>query len=186
MARQAPQIRDATPDDAEALLDLWSLTSRQAETSPRAVGDAERALANGAANPDERLLVALVDDVIVAAMQLSRGPLSPLVVDTAVHSSFLLVHPDYRRHGLGRALMEAAVSWAEEKDVHQITAITGTNRDTNRFFVRLGMATFANVRYASTPVLRKKLSGERARSGNRHLVEVLAQRRTMRRRQADA
>lgn len=184
MGRQPVHIRDATPADAEALLSLWSRTTRHADSSPRALRDAERALANLAVDPDERLLVATVRQRVVGALQLRRGPVSPLVLDSAVHTSFLLVEPEHRKHGLGRALMEAAVLWAEEKDVHQITAITDTNRDTNRFFVRLGMSTLATVRSAPTAGLRKKLSSERARpDGNRHLGEVLAQRRSMRRRQ---
>jgi hypothetical protein len=43
------------------------------------------------------------------------------------------------------------------------------------------------VRHSATGALRKKLSTERSRvtgGGNRHLIEVLAQRRSMRRRQA--
>ncbi len=186
MPRQAPQIREAVPDDAEALLELWSTSARNPDTSPRALEDAQRALANLAADPDERMLVAVVDDEVVAALQLSRGPISPLVLETVVHTSFLLVLPAHRKRGYGHALMEAAVAWAEEKDVNQITAITDTNRDTNRFFARLGLATLASVRYSPTQSLRKRLSSDRGRpSGlsNRHLVELLAQRRSMRRRQ---
>jgi GNAT superfamily N-acetyltransferase len=100
-----------------------------------------------------------------------------------VHSSFLLVLPAYRRHGYGHALMDAALSWAEEKDITQITVVTDGNRETNRFFARLGLGTLGNVRHAHTGSLRKKLAAERARgSGNRQLVEVLAHRRSMRRR----
>lgn len=184
MRRQPVHIRDATPEDAEVLLHLWSRTSRQAETSGRALRDAQRALANLAADPDERLVVATIEDQVVAALQLTRAPVSPLALESVVHTSFLLVEPEHRKHGVGRALMEAAVQWAEEKDVHQITAITDADRDTNRFFVRLGMSTLATIRSAPTVALRKKLSLERTRpSGNRHLGEVLAQRRTMRRRQ---
>jgi N-acetylglutamate synthase-like GNAT family acetyltransferase len=188
MPRQAAHIREAAPGDAEALLDLWSSAVRKGDTSGREVEDAQRALANLAANPDERLLVAELPEGIVAALHLSRGPLSPLVLETVVHTSFLLVRPALRRQGYGHALMEAAVAWAEEKDVSQITAVTDNNRDTNRFFARLGLSTFAHVRHASTPALRKKLSVERGRvgsHGNRHLMEVLAQRRSMRRRQTD-
>ena len=186
MPRLAPQIRDAGPDDATDLLRLWAETSRSGENSPRAQDDAERALAGLAADPDKRLLVAEVDGAVVAAMQVTRAQMSPLVVDDVVHTSFLLVRPEHRRHGYARALMEAAVTWAEEKDITEITAITDTNRETNRFLARLGLATMATVRHSSTVALRKKLTVERGRVGgshNRHLVEVLAQRRSMRRRQ---
>jgi GNAT superfamily N-acetyltransferase len=187
MPRQAPRIRDAGPEDAWDLLDLWAAVSGLGDhttTPDRSLADAEQALATIALDPDQRLLVAEHEDRIVAAMKLSRGPLWPLALEPAVHSSFLLVLPQFRRHGYGHALMEAALLWAEEKDITQITVVTDGNRDTNRFFARLGLGTLGNVRHAHTAALRKKLATERSRGGNRHLVEVLAQRRSMRRRQA--
>lgn len=186
MPRQAPQIRDAVPEDAAELLDLWTATSRYGVGPARAQEDAERALANLAAEPDERLLVAVSEGRIVASIKLTRGPMTPLMMEPAVHTSFLLVLPQFRRHGYGHALMEAALTWAEEKDINQVTAITDGNRDTNRFFARLGLTTLGTVRHTSVAGLRKKLTSERAGvgGGNRHLVKVLAQRRSLRRRQA--
>ena len=187
MPRQAPRIRDAGPEDASDLLELWSAVSGLGD-SPAGPGggrpEAVQALATIALDPDQRLLVAEHEERIVAAMKLSRGPLWPLARDQAVHSSFLLVLPQFRRHGFGHALMEAAVAWAEEKDITQIAVVTDGNRDTNRFFARLGLGTLGTVRHVPTAALRKKLTSERGRGGsNRHLVEVLAQRRSMRRRQ---
>jgi len=189
MSRQAPHIRDAGPEDAAELLHLWAEAARGGGNSPRAQDDAEQALANLAAASDERLLVAESDGRIVDAMKLSRGPISPLMLESVVHTSFLLVLPECRRHGFGRALMEAAVSWAEEKDISELTVMTDGNRETNRFFARLGLTTLGTVRHTSVQVVRKKLSVEgRHRGGghNRHLVEVLAQRRSARRRQGSA
>jgi len=184
MSRSAPSVREATPGDAEELLQLWATADRTGDGAPRPVEDAARGLANLAADPDTRLLVAVMDEQIAAALQVGRGPISPLVDDEVVHTSFLLVRPEFRKQGLARCLLEAAVAWAEEKDARAITAITDTNRDTNRFFARLGLGTFATVRYSTTSALRKRLSeGARVPGGNRHLREVLAQRRSMRRRQ---
>lgn len=186
MPRQPAHIRDALPDDAPALLTLWSTCLRGGEeASDQALEDARRALANLAADPETRLLVAESEERIVAAIQLVRAPISPLSLESVVHTSYLVVSPEHRRHGYGHALMEAAVAWAEEKDVDQVTAVTDANRDTNRFFARLGLATMGTVRHSSTAALRRKLSGDRGRPAatgtNRHLVEVLAQRRSMRR-----
>ena len=187
MPRLAPQIRDAGPEDASELLDLWALAARSGVKAPRAREDAESSLANIAADPDERLLVGIVEDRIVAAMKLSRGPISPLVLDSAVHTSFLLVLPQFRRHGFGHALMDVALTWAEDKDISQVTAVTDANRENNRFFARLGLSTVGTVRHSSVAGLRKKLTAERGHAGsNRHLVEVLAQRRSLRRRQTSA
>lgn len=188
MPRQTPQIRDADPEDAAALLELWSATARSGVSPLRAEEDAEQSLANLAADPDQRFIVVEFEDEIVAAMKLSRGAFSPLSLEPAVHTSFLLVHPQHRRHGYAHALMDAALSWADEKDISQVTAITDANRETNRFFARLGLITIGTVRHSSVAGLRKKLTSERGRGGggNRHLVEVLAQRRSMRRRQETA
>jgi GNAT superfamily N-acetyltransferase len=187
MPRQAPLIRDAGPEDATQLLELWAATTRHGLGPVRAQQDAERALANLAAGSDERLLVAEVDGRVVATIKLTRGPMTPLMMEPAVHTSFLLVLPQFRRHGYGHALMDAALTWAEEKDINQVTAITDGNRETNRFFARLGLTTLGTVRHTSVAGLRKKLTSERAGvGGNRHLVQVLAQRRSMRRRQASS
>ena len=185
MPRQAPLIRDAAPEDAAELLELWAAMVKHGVDSPRAQEDAQRALANLAADPDTRLLLAEAEGRIVATMYLSRGPISPLALETVVHTSFLMVLPQFRRHGYGHALMEAALTWAEEKGITEVTAVTDGNRETNRFFARLGLTTLGTVRHTSSVGLRKKLSRERAGAGgsNRHLVQLLAQRRSMRRRQ---
>lgn len=184
MARHVPLIRDAGPEDVAALLDLWTQAGRGIEHTTRSQEDAATAVAMMAADPDQRMVLAECQGEVVAAMQVSRSPISPLHVESAMHTSFLLVRPDHRRHGHAHALLEAALVWAEEKDIHQMTAITDANsRDTNRFFARLGLSTFAVVRFSSTAALRKRLSQERG-GANRHLGQVLAARRSMRRRQA--
>jgi ribosomal protein S18 acetylase RimI-like enzyme len=189
MARQAITIRDAGPDDAAELLLLWAEMARSGENSARAQEDARQALANIAADPDRRLLVAESEDGVVATMQVSRGQMSPLVLDTVLHTSFLLVRPGLRKQGHGQALMDAALAWAEEKGITQVTAITDNNRETNRFFARLGLSTLGTMRHSSVAGLRKKLTHERGRGSagrNRHLSEVLAARRSMRSRQTSA
>ena len=58
----------------------------------------------------------------------------------------------------------AAVTWAEEKDVSHVTAITASSsRDTQRFLARLGLAPVAMVRVANTALLRHKLTPEAIR-----------------------
>jgi GNAT superfamily N-acetyltransferase len=184
MSRCALEIRDARPEDVTALLHLWTHTGRN-EATPRPIEEATRALAQTAADPDERLLVGLVDDQLVAALHLRRAPLSPLHTEAVVHTSYLLVLPEHRRHGYARALLDAALTWAEEKDVTHITAITNSSsRDTNRFLARLGLGTAATIRIASTATMRRKLAPEmiRGQDARRQLGRVLAQRRTLQRR----
>ena len=186
MSRSALEIRDARPEDVSDLLRLWAPERRATEeAAPRPVDDATRALVQIAADPDERMLVGLAEGQVVAAVHLRRAPLSPLQTETAVHTSYLQVHPEHRRRGYARALLDAAVAWAEEKDVTHITAITNSSsRDTNRFLARLGRATGATLRIASTSTVRRKLSPELIRShdSRRQLGRVLAQRRSVQRR----
>lgn len=185
MSRCALEIRDARPEDVIGLLDLWAHAGRNEPATARPVEESTRALAQIAADPDERMLVGLLDDKIVAAVHLHRAPLSPLHTETAIHTSYLVVLPEHRRHGYARALLDAALVWAEEKDVTHITAITTSNsRDTNRFLARLGLGTVATIRIASTATMRRKLTPEvtRARDPRRQLGRVLAQRRSIQRR----
>jgi len=184
MSRCALQIRDARPEDVTGLLQLWTHAGRtEAATGP--AEEATRALAQIAADPDERLLVGLIGKEIVAAVHLRRAPLSPLHTETAVHTSYLLVLPEHRRHGYARALLDAALTWAEEKDVTHVTAITtSTSRDTNRFLARLGLGTAATIRIATTATIRRKLTPDvmRRQDARRQLGRVLAQRRSVQRR----
>ncbi len=194
MFRSAVIVGDATPQDAEALVSVWGgLTDRTAEgaATPLAVQDAAAAIARIAADPDARLLVARVDDKVAGAVHLSRAPLSPLHTDSAIYVLHLQVIESARRHGVGRALLEATVTWAEEKDTsHVVAAASVSSRDANRFMARLGLAQLATLRGATVPALRAKLPVEppaAARVGSRshrNVGQVLAQRRSQRRSQS--
>lgn len=188
MSRSALEIRDAEPTDAADLLALWDHSGRS-DQAPRPVEEAASALAQIAAAPDERVLVGLIDSRLVAAIHLRRAPLSPLHTESVVHTSYLVVHPDHRRHGYARALLDQALAWAEEKDVDHITAITtSSSRDTNRFLARLGLATAWTVRVGSTNAMRRRLMPDplRARDSRRQLGRVLAQRRSVQRRASES
>ena len=163
----------------------------QDHTTAHATQEAAAAIARIAADPDQRLVVARIDDAVAGAVHLMRAPLSPVHSDTAVYVMHLQVIESFRRHGVGRALMEATVSWAEEKDTeHVIAAASVASRDANRFMARLGLGQIAVVRGATVPALRAKLPVEPPAAGpgghaqppqGRHR---LAQRRSLRRSQA--
>jgi GNAT superfamily N-acetyltransferase len=191
--RTPVHLRDAEPGDAEVLVELWTGRSPDRVLTTPAVTEAAASLARIAADPDQRVLVALVEDTVAGAVHLVRAPLSPVHSDSAVHVLHLQVLDDFRRHGVGRALMEATVTWAEEKDSdHVIAAATATSRDANRFMARLGLGQLAVVRGASVAALRAKLPVEppaAARVGtrsHRSVGQVLVQRRSLRRAQTRA
>jgi GNAT superfamily N-acetyltransferase len=120
-----------------------------------------------------------------------RAPLSPVHAETAVYVLHLHVIEALRRHGVGHALLEATVSWAEEEDSpHVVAAASVGSRDANRFMARLGLTQVAVVRGATTAALRAKLPVEPpaaarvGRRSNRNVGQVLAARRSLRRAQA--
>jgi GNAT superfamily N-acetyltransferase len=183
-------VRDATPEDAQLLRDVWAAGQDDRDTQTP-LSDTRASLARIAADPDQRVLIAQIDEDAAGAVHLVRAPLSPLHNGSAVHVLHLHVLESFRRHGVGHALMEATVSWAEEKDSsHVLAAAAVGSRDANRFMARLGLAQLAVVRGATVGALRAKLPVEPpacARVGpraHRSVGQVLAARRSMRRAQS--
>ena len=182
MPRLPLLVRDATPDDAADLVALWSVSGHTGGADPD-IGGAAGAIARIAADSDQRVLIGEYDGSVVAALHLRRAPIGPLSNEDAVHTSYLSVHPDHRRHGYAHQLLEAAVAWAEEKDTTRITAVTTSgSRETNRFLARLGLGTVFTVRVTSTAALRMRLAPRTP--GTRSIGHVLAERRLVRRREA--
>ena len=180
MFRTAVHICDATPVDAGALVEVWGTPVERGHTADagaHAVQEAGAAIARIAADPDERLVVARIDDRVVGAVHLKRAPLSPVHSDMAIYVMHLQV-------------LEASVCWAEEKDTeHVLAAAAVASRDANRFMARLGLQQIAVVRGATVQALRAKLPLEppaAARVGtrsHRNVGQVLAMRRSQRRSQ---
>ena len=189
MFRCPVHVRDAEPRDVGELRDLLGAVVTRTAEEPRP-DEAAAAVAAIALDPEQRLVVAELDGRVVGVAHLVRAPVSPLQTETAVHVLHLNVHDDARRHGVGRTLLEATVSWAEEKDsTHVIAAASAASRDTNRFMARLGLGQVAVMRAATVATLRAKLPVEppaAARVGSRShrsVGHVLAQRRSLRRAQ---
>lgn len=193
MSRTPVLVRDAAPEDAPALLEAWGSfrrTGNERGPSPDATQVAY-SIARVAADPDERILVGTIDDMVAGVAHLMRAAISPIHNESAIHLTHLNVSSPYRRHGVGKALIEAAVTWAEEKDTtHLLAAASVHSRDANRFMARLGLAQIAIVRGATIPALRAKLpveppAGAMVTSRNQRSVgQVLAQRRLQRRAQS--
>jgi GNAT superfamily N-acetyltransferase len=188
--RSPVNVRDARPDDAEELVGVWGGSTGRApdrDPSPRP-GEAAGAVARIAADPEQRLLVAFIDDHLAGAAHLTRGSVTPICGEEAVYLLHLQVQDEFRRHGVGRALVEATVSWAEEKGTsYVIAAAAVASRDANRFMARLGLGQVAVVRAATVASLRAKLPVDppaAARVGSRSTRtagQVLVQRRSLRR-----
>ncbi len=185
MTRGSVLIRDAVPEDAQALLGIWTDFTAESE---RIIGDeescaeTERAVIRLDTDPSERLLVAVVDDEPVGVAHLRRAPISPIHEEDAVHVGYLHVLSGFRRRGVGKQLLEAAADWAEEKDSkHIVASVAATARDSNRFLARLGLGQVAVVRASTVASLRCKLGTAAPRTV---MENVIAARRLMRRSRA--
>lgn len=190
MSRAPFQIRSVEIGDADALAGLWHADSRLGQHEA-ARHDIPSTVRKVLASLNDRIAVAVVDECIVGAAYLRIGPLTPLTSDQAVFVHLLKVDEPFRRRGIARGLMEAAVSWAEEHGTsHVVTVAGGETRESSRFLARLGLSPVATVRAAPTAALRAKLPVEvpalmRGRAGQRNnLGQVLAARRASRRSQS--
>jgi L-amino acid N-acyltransferase YncA len=192
LSRTPLVVRDAEPSDAASVLRVWSdLLRRTAmERGPRpAMSEFRTTLARIAADPSQRLVLAVLDDEVIGAAFLTRTTLSPFNADDAVQISQLNVCEHARRHGAGRALVEAAVSWAEESGAGTVmAAATATDRDSNRYLARLGFGSLAIIRAASVASLRSGMMpleppacARTDARNSRTVAQVIAQRRQLRR-----
>jgi ribosomal protein S18 acetylase RimI-like enzyme len=184
MSRSLVSLRRALPSDAHVLAELWGSVLRRAEPEDQ-LADLLRIIEDAAASDSERLVVAEYDGEVAGAVHLRVTTLSPINLERIVQVVSPHVLPHYRRHGVGRALMDAAVSYAEERGIgHVATAAASGSRDANRFMARLALGPRAVLRVAATPVVRAKLTAQSPaahRAASRQLPQVLAARRSMRR-----
>ncbi len=189
MSRSLVTLRMAVPADAPALADLWSDVLRR--TGPEdQVADLEVLLKRLDSCPDQRIVVGEYDGEFAGAVHLEATTMSALNLEPVVRALSPHVLPRFQRHGVGSALMDAAVTWAEELGIsHLATAAVAGSRDANRFMARIALGPYAVLRVATTHAVRTRLSAHRRpaqSTGGRQLTQVLAARRSMRRARAGA
>ncbi len=183
MARGTVTPRSAVREDAPALAELWSDVLRRADRSEQ-IADLELIIKSAATSPELRVVVVEYDGEVAGAVYLRLTTMSPLNLEMSVQSIHPRVFDRFRSHGVGRALVEVAASFAEENGIlHLGTAVPATARDANRFMARLGFAPAATFRVAPTSLVRNRLTPPRpaGQGGNGRNVRVLAARRSMRR-----
>ena len=137
---------------------------------------------------DTRILVAEVEGEVTGCAYLRVALVAPLDSEPALHVSHLQVDPDPTSGDVSAGLLEAALGWAEERNVSTLLAgSAATDRDTNRFLARLGLGQVGVLRAATVPALRSRLLREEAVAprglgrATRRTGQVVAMRRSQRR-----
>ena len=190
MSRQPVSMRRATVADVPFLVEIWSDMMRRADRQDL-VHDLELIVKEAAESAERRLLVAEYDGEPAGAVLLRVVPMTPLNLEPTVQAVAPHVTPSYRGKGIGSALMEAAVMWAEDLGIaHITTAAPSGSRSGNRFMARLSLGPKATMRASSTVLVRAKLAALQPGSarnpdrmaGRRNLGQVLAVRRQLSRR----
>ena len=178
MSRSLVAMREATLADVEKVAELWHpFLRRGAADEP--LNDVATAIERLDERPGERLVVAEYDGEFAGAVFLKATAYSPVNTELVLQVHNLSVVPSHRRHGIGKALVECAVTWAEELGVGYVaTAASAGSREANRFMARLALGPQAVLRVAPTCAVRAKLSPRQA--AGRQVTQVLAARRSLR------
>jgi RimJ/RimL family protein N-acetyltransferase len=116
-------IRVARPEDAATLVALGATIGREPEAwllqtdGWRSVGEERRYLRALKRHPDAAVFVAEDDGAIVGRLSVARDPHS---ASRHVADLGLMVAAGHRRRGIGRALLEQAVSWARDAGIRKL------------------------------------------------------------------
>jgi GNAT superfamily N-acetyltransferase len=158
MSRQLVTMRQAVIADVPFLVDLWGEVLRKADRQEQ-VHDLEIIVKDAAESPERRMVVAEYAGEPAGAVLLRVTPMSPLNLEPTVQAVAPHVTPSYRGKGVGTALMEAAVQWADDLGIaHLTTAAPSSSRSGNRFMARLALGPQAVLRASSTHAVRARLA----------------------------
>jgi predicted N-acetyltransferase YhbS len=186
MSRTPVTVRAAEPSDVATLRELWSDILRKGGLDEQ-LADVARIVATAGEREDQCVVVAEIDGEVAGAVYLEASTFTPLNLEPAVLAVSPHVLPQFRRKGVGSALMETACRFAEQHGITHIqTAAAAELRDANRFMARLSFAPQAMLRAATTSSVRARLPQSRqvtpAATSKQRIDRVLAARRIRRER----
>jgi len=158
--------RTASLADVPSLAALWGELRQvggraERAVNPVAIPDIEPRLAATIQDSDCRIVLATAGGLPagMAVLRVARpDPLSDSQVVQLVH---VIVADGHRRHGVGHALVAAAVDFADDRQVEHLTAgMYPSLRDASRFYARLGFAPVLVQRVAQVAAVRRRLGAD--------------------------
>jgi N-acetylglutamate synthase-like GNAT family acetyltransferase len=196
-ARTSIALRDANRDDAGALIALWSecaaasqdegseAFTQQALWREPGIAEAAAALDINLGQPNKRIVLAIADDEVVGATVFTVNTLTPISLTRVLIVTEIQVSPRYRRRSVASMLLSAAAHHGEDHNCEIVVAsIPAHSREPHRYLAKIGFNQIAIVRAIQASKLRSRLTGKATNS--RDTGKLIAVRRTLRRRQADA
>jgi ribosomal protein S18 acetylase RimI-like enzyme len=132
-------IRAARPDEVDAVLELYPLLFEPPGYTPRG-WDRERArasLSRAISEQDSTILVADAGDDELVGLVSAYLDLDSVRFGLRCWVEDLAVAPARRSAGIGKALLDSAKAWAEERGATHLELDTGLGRtDAQRFYER--------------------------------------------------
>ncbi|HVW79627.1 MAG TPA: GNAT family N-acetyltransferase [Mycobacteriales bacterium] len=166
MSRTHVATRMATVEDIPVLVDLWDELRQvggrgERANNPVSTIDVRDRLTSVLASPSYRIVLATLEGnpAGMAVLQTTRP--DPFADGKVLNVAHLVVSRSAQHKGIGHALLKAAVDFAAEKRLDQISvSIYPSLREANRFFARLGFAPAATRRVAPVSLLRRRLGAD--------------------------
>ena len=144
-------IHEIAEDELSALLSLYAFLHPEDEMPPR--DEVRPAWKRLRQDPNQHILGAYWNGqlastcTLVVVPNLTRGGRSYALIENVV------THPDYRRRGLGTALLKHALAVAWEQGCYKVMLLTGSKTEaTLRFYENAGFQRGVKTGFVARPV----------------------------------